>query len=407
MRAQTGFFINVAPGGTGSSAAYQPANSSSSSSGGPSSSSYLPPSTIFGGARKGAKTYQEDSYFSFSSANNKVIIGGVLDGHGGFNGMVASNIARDSALRFANENSTAMEHWSVDEWKHRLADLFDRMHTDIRVKFLADSGNGGSGSESFLDGEKRSADEKGIVRASNGDPIHGGTTSTLVVLIRSKDKATIITANVGDSTALLLPSKSSKCEFLTVDHGPESPEEYARIAALDTKHYPCKLLLVYDKTNVFRKYECPCVFASNGEKDPLFVNNPWGNGLHPTNVRYEPAVYAVTPKSVSKDSTCIAMTRALGDFYAHQFGLTHIPSITVRNIDHNEEQYSIILASDGIWDCWKYEEFCSFVNDCLQRKKRNIQEVGEDVLDESISRAITNFGSKHYDDACAVFFAAQ
>jgi serine/threonine protein phosphatase PrpC len=77
-------------------------------------------------------------------------------------------------------------------------------------------------------------------------------------------------------------------------------------------------------------------------------------GLHPTNVRYEPAVYAVTPRSVAKDSTCIAMTRALGDFYAHQFGLTWVPSITTRRIAAGID-YSILLASDGIWDCWKYE----------------------------------------------------
>ncbi len=86
---------------------------------------------------------------------------------------------------------------------------------------------------------------------------------------------------------------------------------------------------MYDKTNVFRKYECPLVFLESGQKDPQFVTNPWGCGLHPTNVRYEPAVYAVTPRAIHKDSTCIAMTRALGDFYAHQFGLTAVPSITV------------------------------------------------------------------------------
>ena len=55
-----------------------------------------------------------------------------------------------------------------------------------------------------------------------------------------------------------------------------------------------------------------------------------GNGLHPTNVRYEPAVYAVTPRQVVQDSTCIAMTRALGDFYAHQFGLTFEPDLRVQ-----------------------------------------------------------------------------
>lgn len=39
---------------------------------------------IYGGSRKGAKTFQEDSYFHYSTANNKCIIGGVMDGHGMF-----------------------------------------------------------------------------------------------------------------------------------------------------------------------------------------------------------------------------------------------------------------------------------------------------------------------------------
>jgi serine/threonine protein phosphatase PrpC len=132
-------------------------------------------------------------------------------------------------------------------------------------------------------------------------------------------------------------------------------------------------------------------------------------GLHPTNVRYEPAVYAVTPRSVSKDSTCIAMTRALGDFYAHQFGLCATPSINIRTINHNENtnennNYTILLASDGIWDCWKYEEFHTYCNEQLLKQNdiNNISMMGEITLDESICRAITNFGNKHYDDACLV-----
>lgn len=43
--------------------------------------------------------------------------------------------------------------------------------------------------------------------------------------------------------------------------------------------YPVKLLFVYDKTNVSRKYECPSVFRDDGVKDPRFVQNPWGNGV--------------------------------------------------------------------------------------------------------------------------------
>ena len=50
---------------------------------------------------------------------------------------------------------------------------------------------------------------------------------------------------------------------------------------LPSDEYPVKLLFVYDKTNVSRKYECPSVFRDDGVKDPRFVQNPWGNGVFP------------------------------------------------------------------------------------------------------------------------------
>jgi len=250
-------------------------------------------------------------------------------------------------------------------------------------------------------------DEKGIVRTPTGDPVHGGTTGSLVCLVRNPDSSVVlITANVGDSTCLIAPrGGGGNYQFLTVDHGPESKDEYMRVKALDSSLYPQKLLFVYDKTSVFRKYECPSVFLEDGNKDPTFVTNPWGNGLHPTNVRYEPAVYAVTPRLVTKDSTCIAMTRALGDFYAHQFGLCCEPSIGVKTFfpgAGGPTEWTIFVASDGVWDCWKFEDFTAYCNKLLETKK--IADLGDIVLTESISKAITNFGAKNFDDASLVVF---
>jgi len=101
------------------------------------------------------------------------------------------------------------------------------------------------------------------------------------------------------------------------------------------------------------------------------------------------------------------MTRALGDFYAHQFGLTSIPSINVRVCSHEVDTYTVVIASDGVWDCWKYEDFCTFINDLIYKKKKSIHEVGEMILDESIQRAITNFGTKHFDDAAIVLWQSK
>eukprot|EP00808_Paulinella_micropora_P000066 g11287.t1 len=340
-------------------------------------------------ARKGAKAHQEDSFYCWSSPGGVVQFGGIWDGHGGYNGRVASKQARQCCKEYLEKVKDICEKWTPEEWQTNLTTLFDTMHWWIREAFLNDN--------SQLTGTKRRyVDSKQIIRNPEGEPVHGGTTCTIAAITKVDGKRVVITANVGDSTGLLV-SSNGKFEFLTVDHGPENPDEYKRVQSLKCE---IKLMFVYDKTNVFRKYECPLVFLETGERDPKYIANPWGNGLHPTNVRYEPAVYAVTPRSVSKDSCCIAMTRALGDFYAHQFGLTNKPDISIRSLDP-ELDYQIHLASDGIWDCWKYDAYRKYVAE-LQSASKPVGAMLDIILDESIQRAITNFGQKHYDDASLV-----
>ena len=185
------------------------------------------------------------------------------------------------------------------------------------------------------------------------------------------------------------------------DHGPESPEEYKRVQQLPMEEFPQKLLFVYDKVDVLRKYECPQVFLESGEKDPKFVKSPWALGLHPTNVRYEPAVYAVTPRSISKDTTCIAMTRALGDFYAHQFGLTYKPSIVIKRIPP-KMSFSLAIGSDGVWDCWKYEDFLAQFNKKIFSEGQAFEVAVEQIMTETLQRAVSSFGPKNVDDTTLI-----
>jgi hypothetical protein len=96
------------------------------------------------------------------------------------------------------------------------------------------------------------------------------------------------------------------------DHGPDSLSEWQRVQALPVAQCPHKLLFIYDKSNMYKKHMCPLIFRPDGTRDPVYVNDPWGQGLHPTNVRYDPAVYAVSSAEVARDTTCIAMTRSIG-----------------------------------------------------------------------------------------------
>jgi len=348
---------------------------------------------IYGESKKGAKQWQEDSFGFFVSKNEKVLISAVFDGHGGYNGLIASNTARDTLRDYFTERSEECESWDEKKWKNVLRELFAFIHEKIRESFLTQNGSKSPSG--------RVKDHQGIVRNSSGDPIHGGTTASVIVAYRdSDDSYTVIGANAGDSTGILVDENGS-FDFMTEDHGPDSAVEYKRIQSLDEKAHPRKLIFVYDKAKCYKKYECPRVFLPDGTKDPKYVQNPWGHGLHPTNVRYEPAVYAVTPQSISRDATCIAMTRALGDFYAGQFGLSPIPSFIVKKTKA-KARYMIAVASDGVWDCWKYEDFAKYICALWKEKGLAVEKCVETALSESISRAIQNFGSSHYDDACLV-----
>ena len=137
---------------------------------------------------------------------------------------------------FCEKHRLDMEKWSADEWQKQLAALFTTIHETIRATFVKDqtggAGEGGAdakkgspaaGSSAGGSASKRYVDDKGIVRAPGGDPIHGGTTGSLVAMVRTpEDKespAYLVTANVGDSTAVLMPLQprnKNAYEFLTV-----------------------------------------------------------------------------------------------------------------------------------------------------------------------------------------------
>merc|ERR1719204_2685838 len=237
-----------------------------------------------------------------------------------------------------------------------MVQFFDYLHQSIREAFVALEKKSRITNQASTDNV---LDSKGVIRKSTGYPMHGGTTASVVITLDLPDRRKAICANVGDSDALLLPLDQKLLPdvqknyiHLSVDHGPESTREYERIHNLPDSEYPKKLVFIYDKSSVYRKYECPRVFLEDGPnagtKDPEYVTNPWGNDLRPTNVRYDPAVYAVSPEGVEKDITCIAKTRALGDFYGHQFGLTYVPDISIRKLDAKNE-YLITVGSDGVW----------------------------------------------------------
>ena len=164
---------------------------------------------VHGLSKQGSKSFQEDSFLIFRSQTKRISAAAVFDGHGGYNGVLASSTAQQVTMEFFTKFSRECETWTPEHWTQILDQLFEQIHTAIRNKILSESGD---------PSKPRHVDEKGVVRSHQGDPVHGGTTGTLVVLVQDvKDSSwVVISANVGDSAALYLPSVTDKWEFLTV-----------------------------------------------------------------------------------------------------------------------------------------------------------------------------------------------
>jgi serine/threonine protein phosphatase PrpC len=225
------------------------------------------------------------------------------------------------------------------------------------------------------------------LRRKPGGPlycVHGGTTATVVVLL---DGCRLISANTGDSAALLcrgsssaaLPPMRSGTEWvplpgdsvagsaaavelagrsvaqedavsspgaseggpaggaspsafdtleLTSDHSPESASEFTRMARArparsGAPHTP-DLLFVYDSlSGSANKSECAPIFEVAPDSGILRKTS---RGAYFKNVRSEWATLVATPRHADFQDA-LAFTRSLGDFHLQAYGVTHVPDV--------------------------------------------------------------------------------
>ena len=334
-------------------------------------------STLTAHSVQGPKPLNEDRGCARINTSHRVQAMAVFDGHGGEGGALAAQTAKETCERFLVVNDRVYDAWDGRQWMVQLKELFATMHANIRVALLA----------SAPAGERYAVDGQGVVRKADGKPVHGGTTATVVVSSRHADgRRFLVHANVGDSEAFLVASDGRHMLPLTANHKPSNPAEYRRIRALDTP-----LRFVYDKAGD------PDIFTANGEKDERYVRDPWGNGLKPSNVRYEPGSY-VSFNEAHGDFVRLAMTRSLGDFYAHPYGVTAEPTMNVVELADDVQDASVVVASDGVWDVWQYEAFAAYV---AQLKSSNALSA-ERVMAKSMEQAYASFGRNAYDDSTLV-----
>ena len=314
----------------------------------------------------------------------------VADGHGADGGIVAEECIK-TITEWTRQNSDQIPTWTQQKMVQKVEELFKKCHDNTRVELVAAEPG-------------RYSDESGVVRHTNRKHVSGGSTLSCVWIFRREGKLVIHSANVGDSDIILfthLDNKVINLTHLSTDHSPLNQDEYERIMG-----YPQPLRLVYDCKH---KGNPPIYQQLSSERkgsvvDDLrvqtFVLNPWGNGLSTGNVRYTPSVYAMSPRE-SSDESAVAMTRCIGDFQGHPFGLSWVPSQEQKVLDQDDgASYALFVGSDGIWDCYKYEDFArkcvSYLNE-----SDSIVECVDRLVTETVVFSKVTFG-KNYDDITLV-----
>ena len=335
---------------------------------------------------------------------------GMFDGHGAM-GEMAAHVAAHLLL---DRCATSAKRGAA-EWGEFLRDYFRAAHDAIRVSFISLLGGtyAMAGGNYAMAGGTYAMAGGNYAMAGGNYAMAGGTTATVCVVV----DGCVVTASVGDSDALIVggtinaasgyyssggvetggvetggaatgTSAGAGYLRLTADHRPTNVDEWRRIQA----HPMPRLTCVYETPGLAME-----IFAADGSLCPVE-----GAALY-KNARDEFSAYCVLPPQLRKPAAhmfgdaAIAMTRSLGDFAAHGLGLTCEPDVSVTRLADLADPaganlpppYSLAVGTDGIFDCWRYEEFADAA-------RARVSLGG--MIEESDRRARREFGGLH-DDA--------
>mmetsp|Transcript_11993 Transcript_11993/g.20024 ORF Transcript_11993/g.20024 Transcript_11993/m.20024 type:complete len:551 (+) Transcript_11993:138-1790(+) len=241
---------------------------------------------------------------------------------------------------------------------------------------------------------------------------------------------------------------------ITAEHSPECPSEYERLRAFRSREgdptQPA-LVVVYDASS-HDKSRCNAVFSRDSATGQLLVTN---QGSYYKNVRKEWASLVSTPP-YARFQDALAFTRSLGDLHLHTYGVTHLPEIQKVNLnriftnlknyqnaqnkdndsDNNVNSVSrttttsntttstpfadevsgstlcIVLATDGVWDNWAYEDVNRFVMDasCINAvgaAADGAKRVALSLMQRNALYAKRNFGSNADNATGIVLYLSQ
>lgn len=360
----------------------------------------------------------------FTHSNGKHLILAIFDGHGRELGKRAAIIAKDSfALNFQDASDAIYDQLEAEP-ELTLRKMYTQAHLAIKAAFSKYYKDMGYSIKEITPGGYLM---KRLHRSKPYTCVSGGTTVTLAVVLNGKR---LIVSNVGDSDALLLGTSLNYSDLhahtvhgppiacpepedtgdeaaaspliLTADHSPESSFEYKRIAQLRSSAKDSKkpeLLFMYD-------------IARSGRRTPIFKQDEEGEpiaskeGFYYKNVRREWATVVSTP-STAVVQDALSFTRSLGDFHLHSYGVSSEPDIVELDLQvllqhqtstKKSQSIALVLASDGLWDNWKYQDLSTFLTapERIERSKEKsgTQHIVRELMSKNKEYAHANFGQQ-------------
>jgi serine/threonine protein phosphatase PrpC len=315
----------------------------------------------------------------------------IADGHGGFHG---AQLAEKSCEDIMKAMHGMDDSYDPEKFFETMPALYHQIHMEYKQCMLLGGGTLENG-----------------IPVVHGLHVRGGCTLATMVHSTFQGRAYIMTANVGDTEVFLFTVKDGvyRAKQLTTTHCPTSQSEYFRIQKLgmraghcmyDTKkattvggHLPIfnddGTYVVYEDTytpykKAYAEYHRIYTAVSDAKKAGLpyhdllpllqkmqaeykiktteYMNSPDGRRC-PSTVRDDRGAYLMQDTYNSVNMIRLAMTRAIGDYPAHEIGLTTEPAVHLTWLDQEDlgDHAMVFMASDGILDCYEFDNLAKIV----------------------------------------------
>ena len=225
--------------------------------------------------------------------------------------------------------------------------------------------------------------------------------SDAIIITTSNSSSKVITDVKDDALnfQIIKDENISNVHIITGNHSAENINEFDRVRKNFTPPY---LIFEYDKLYPKSHFD---IYVKNIDDDNYHITR---KGNYVKNIRNEYGSIVTSPRSAPFDSS-LSMTRSLGDFFLQKYGVTFIPTIKYVNLSEIFEKspiFSILIASDGVWDNWTYETISNFIlNEDYLNRINNNEDISQEVCNSLIAKN-DELGKKHFgtsrDNATAI-----